>query len=410
MRKFNPELRSGRGRISMNWTQLNALLTGVSAIDLGSLAIRTRADAKRFAEEYGFDVDNPVQLEQVEHAHHEAIQFIEEIFLEPDQRSLIAPEIRRPDHVLDLLVYSSNYLNKSNLRQMWACAVLKVMHGIFHIDHDSKLRHFDIIRDQIFEPMTRCIQSQGEHHYLTDGHTCLPLFFYELKRNKGRESILLKLLQKPNYVASDIYDHMGVRLVLDTKIECLFALTLLRKSHVVSVTNIKPFRSRNLLMDVKLAKKAFNQYKPLLARSRTYPRQALRNIDRELENLQVANRDRGNPHSADDYQAIQITARKMVHVPNPAYQQMRQLIAFARKKAVEVPDRMIHDVELDKEFSFYFDFEIQLMDKQSYLRTMRGPASHQAYKKRQRDTARRRVLGPMLIAYLEKARQGLAHV
>jgi len=392
----------------MNWTQLGALLTGVSAIDLGSLAIRTRADAIHFAEEYGFNVHNPVELDQIERAHQEAIEFIEAYFLEPDQRDLISPEVRRPDHVVDLLVYSSNYLNKSNLRQMWACAVLKVMHGIFHIDHDSKLRYFDEIRNQIFDSMTKCVVSRGEHHYLSNGEICLPLFFYELKRNKGRWSILMKLLQKPNYVASDIYDHLGMRLVFDTKIECLLALTLLRKSHVITVTNIKPFRSRNHLVNVRLARKAFNRYKPLLTRSEAYPREALRKIDNELKCLEIA-RSRENPHSADEYQAIQITARKMVHVPNPAYEQMRELIAYAGNR-IDLPSRFIQEAEVERELAFYFDYEIQLLDKESYLKTMHGPASHQAYKRRQRETARRRVLAPELIRFLDEAHAGAAHV
>jgi uncharacterized protein (TIGR04552 family) len=37
-----------------------------------------------------------------------------------------------------------------DLRRMWACAVLKVMHGIFYIDNNLKLRHFHAIRSQVF--------------------------------------------------------------------------------------------------------------------------------------------------------------------------------------------------------------------------------------------------------------------
>ncbi len=41
---------------------------------------------------------------------------------------------------------------------------------------------------------------------------------------------------------------------------------------------------------------------------------------------------------------------------------------------------------------FYFPFEIQLMDRESYLKTREGLASHKEYKQRQREAVRKRVL------------------
>jgi uncharacterized protein (TIGR04562 family) len=55
----------------------------------------------------------------------------------------------------------------------------------------------------------------------------------------------------------------------------------------------------------------------------------------------------------------------------------------------------------DYDIGFFFEYEIQLMDKASHSRTLEGPASHDAYKKRQVETARLRVLGRELIRYLE---------
>ena len=46
--------------------------------------------------------------------------------------------------------------------------------------------------------------------------------------------------------------------------------------------------------------------------------------------------------------------------------------------------------------SFYFNYEIQLLDRLSYQAATSGPASHGAYKQRQLATARRRVLGAEL--------------
>jgi len=45
-----------------------------------------------------------------------------------------------------------------------------------------------------------------------------------------------------------------------------------------------------------------------------------------------------------------------------------------------------------KNLSFYFPFEIQVMDSESFIKTREGRASHGEYKKRQRASVRQRVL------------------
>ncbi|UUZ56363.1 hypothetical protein LP419_14840 [Massilia sp. H-1] len=44
-------------RFSLNWGYLNAITSGMSAIDLSALALRNLHDARQFAREYGFDLD-----------------------------------------------------------------------------------------------------------------------------------------------------------------------------------------------------------------------------------------------------------------------------------------------------------------------------------------------------------------
>ncbi len=397
--ELTPHTKPGKARINMNWTQLSAILNGDSAIDQGSLTIRNRSEAKRFALEYGFDPDDPTYLQHIMEVHAEAIAFIEEFFLSPEEAKLISPRVRCPEHVLDLLVYSSNYLNKSNIRQMWACAVLKVMHGIFHIDHDFKLRYFDKIRDQIFNAWDKLIVFEGDKHYLLGQNDIrIPLYYYQKKRNKDRKSVLLKLLQKAHYVAADIYDHLGIRMVFETKAECLFALQQLRRQHLVTVTNIKPFRSRNSLVDIKEAKSIFKKYRTLLNVSE-YPGETLKRMDAEMEGTVRNNVD--NPHTSDDYRAIQVTVRKMVHLPNPARQRIDELIEIVGDR-IDLPQHLIHDPGLDKELIIYFDYEIQLLDRKSWECSQDGPSSHDAYKLRQQETARKRVLGYNLIRTLEE--------
>lgn len=386
MPNVKPTLKSSRKRIALNWSQLRALLDGVSAIDLESLAIRNRKTAKQFAIEYGIDPDDPSGLRHICEVHREALEFIREFFLEPHQYSCIPESVSEPESVLDLLVMSSTKLKQDTTERLWSCAILKVMHGLFHIDHDFKLRYFDHIRSQIFTALDRLIVSDdADNEFLTDGEMVLPLYTVQKKRNKGRKSVLLKLLQKPRYVASDIYDHLGMRFVFETRMECLLALNILRKSHLITVTNLKPFRSRNTMLELRHARRIFQFYRPVIERVDDYPLDLLRKMDEELRNAFPVPRQTDNPFSAEAYQAIQMTARRMVRIP--------------RTQLLDVPG--VSEEDQDPLMSFYFDFELQLLPKQTYLDSLDGPSSHEAYKRRQIATARKRVFGPKLTKLLQ---------
>ncbi|WP_374580536.1 TIGR04552 family protein [Pseudoduganella sp.] len=369
-----------QGKFSINWTYLNAIASGVSAIDLGGLALRNQHDAREFVREYGFDIDNPHARAVIARAHGEALDFICSSFLTPDQAALIPPDVARPADPLDLLVFASLHGNEQvELRRMWSCAVLKVMHGIFYIDNNLKLRYFNIIRQQVFASLDEVIRQEDGQHYLSDGEICLPLLHFDRKNNKSRNSILLKLLQKAAYLAADIFDHLGVRLIFNTRFECLLALRTLQRAHVISVTNVDSQRTRNTLLDMEAAKEIFTKYRCMLEAANGYPAALLEKMDAELMAIAAPQTQADNPHSGAGFNSIQVTVRKMIHVPS------------------DDPAAMGPDYDI----GFFFEYEIQLMDKASHGRTLEGPASHDAYKKRQVDTARLRVLGRDLIRHLE---------
>jgi uncharacterized protein (TIGR04552 family) len=364
-------------RLSLNWSYLNAIANGVSAIDLGALALRNLHDARQFVREYGFDLDQPATAGIIRRAQQEAVAFIRSTFLTPAQAGLIPPEVAQPEEPLMLLVYASLRGQQVDARRMWSCAVLKVMHGIFYIDNNLKLRHFHAIRSQVFGALDEVIRQQDGRHYLTDGDLCLPLLHYDRKDNKGRNSILLKLLQKAAYLAADIFDYLGVRLVFSTRCECLLALQTLQRAHLLSVTNVDAGRTRNTLLDMDAARAVFCRHRAELEHSKGYPLELLRAMDRELEALAQPQTRCDNPHSGIGFNSLQITARKMIHV--------QQLDALP---------------EQDYDVGFFFEYEIQLMDEASYQRSLTGPASHDAYKKRQVDTARTRVFGRDLLHWV----------
>jgi uncharacterized protein (TIGR04562 family) len=358
-------------KFSLNWGYLTAITNGMSAIDLSSLALRNIHDARQFAREYGFDLDNAVTNARILRGHREAVAFIQSHFLEPGQAALMPPQVAQADDPLQLLVYASQREDHNDARHMWSCAVLKVMHGIFYIDSDLKLRHFNTIREQVFASLDEVIHKDGDAYFLTDGDICLPLLHYDKKSNKGRNSILLKLLQKAAYLASDIYDHLGVRLTFATRFECLLALDTLQRVHLLSVTNVDPQRTRNTLLDLAAAKQVFVKYRTLLDRSGRYPAELLQTMDEELKALSLPQTRSDNPHSGSGFSSLQVTLRKMIH---------------------------LHGDEDDVDF--FFEYEIQLMDRDSHERSLHGPASHEAYKRRQVEAARIRVFGRDLLGWI----------
>ena len=365
-------------KFSLNWGYHNAITSGMSAIDLSSLALRNLHDARQFAREYGFDLDQPATLERIRLAHREAVAFIASHFLAEGQAELIPPAVRLADDPLQLLVYASQRAEPPETLRMWSCAVLKVMHGIFYIDSDLKLRHFNTIREQVFASLDEVIHQDGDAYFLTYGEVCLPLLHYDKKSHKGRNSILLKLLQKAAYLAADIYDHLGVRLTFATRFECLLALHTLQRAHVLSVTNVEPQRTRNTLLDLDAAKRVFIKYRTLLDRSGSYPAELLQTMDAELMALSQPQTRSDNPHSGSGFSSLQVTLRKMIHLHG----------------AEAAPDPEGHDVD------FFFEYEIQLMDRDSHERSLTGPASHQAYKQRQVEAARIRVFGRELLDWI----------
>ena len=370
----------GEVPLTLNWHYLRAIARGESAIDLKGMALRNHDDACRFAREYGLDPEHPGHVAWMRRVHREAVGFLRERLLMPGELAEFPDEVAEPGDVLDLLVYASRFSRSRSTRRLWSCAVLKVMHALFYIDSNLKLRHFDTIREQVFAALGTVILPAEDGHVLSDGEVVLPLLRFDRKNAKDRHSILLKLLQKPAYVAEDIQDHLGVRLVLDTRIECLLALRVLQRAQLISAINIESHRVRNTLLDLDTAHDLFAAWRDRLARATGYPRSLLREMDAELGRRESDPAGGHNPHSGHGFRSVQVTVRKLIHLAEAVED-------CAASGAGRLAPRSAA--------SFYFNYEIQLLDRASFEATHAGPASHAAYKQRQIATARRRVLGEL---------------
>ena len=377
LRAMTSRAKWNRGN-DFNWGIMNSILTGISVVDLDRLAVQTRDQALAYAYNYGLDLKVPDQVQLVQNIHLEAIQFIESCFLENHDVE-IPPCISAPGNPLDLLIFASGFeKGEDRYIQVWSCVTLKVMHCYFQLEFDLKLKNINVIRKQIFSDYQSFICTRDEAIFLENQKESLPLYFYKFKRSKDRTSIVLKLLHKVSLFPSDIYDHLGIRFVLNTKAECLLALDFLWRHNLVNETNIKPSRSRNTLINLEEARKLFELNRDELNKAKEYPSEIYKKMDKTLEAHLPDNSNRTNPFSANDYRSIQITLRKMVHLEEDQSMENHKMRGMANNS------------------DFYFDYEIQLIDMDTWLKTRRGPTSHTAYKDRQVSVARKRVFGPWL--------------
>lgn len=415
------------------WPMMRITLDGLSSIDLPSLAIHTQEEARSFLQGYGFDLERRRDRARALYIHGEAVALVDRRFLK-DTNLTIPDEVAHPRDLTDLLLLASNDLPAGQRLQPWACAILRVMHTIGHCDDDLRLLYFRDIRGQILESYRAHVVNDGGKLSLGRGHDRVPLESFQVKERKDRDSVILKLLHKPGNVAEQIFDRIGVRLVTPTRLDALLALRYLRDHHVFSFANIQPEQSKNALIDLArfLASLDALEGDAIDEQARARLDAALQIPDGTLIQPEQDPRDR-NPHTLEGYRAIQFTARQRIRVTPKGRLRLRaanMILNAARSKTEDMTHRIeallaasagpradleallsdareaartLADAEheadplgIEEEISFFFPYEVHILDAESARRNEEGPASHAEYKKRQLDAARRRVLGRLL--------------
>jgi uncharacterized protein (TIGR04562 family) len=369
------------------------ILGGSSAVDLDGVDIREMEAARAFAFNYGYDVSIPTQRHQVVRGFEEALAFMQEVILENTGLE-IPPEFFEIQDPLVLLLWASE--RPMDLRARWSCAILRVMHTIFHIDHNFILRFLPEIQAQVFARYDRFLHQKADGSWVLRGSYEVPLVAVERKENKNRLSILLKLLHKPENVAETIYDQIGLRLVAEDLLGVLEVLRFLLDHHVVMAAHTKPSRARNRLFDLAALEAWMEQLPP------GFSPEASGSASRAEICRAIgisAKDDWENPFSSKDYSAIQFTGRTLIRLPSPAVPALERLQSnFAAIGKPELGD-LLHIPELiqaQDEFTFFFAHEVQIMDRAGFQNARQGSASHGEYKQRKQEAARKRVLKGIL--------------
>jgi uncharacterized protein (TIGR04562 family) len=146
-------------KYQFNWEVLDVIISGASAIDAArSLNVNTVEDVEKFLECYGYNLDDPIQKAELFGIFQEAVQFIKQYFLKPQNPDGL--EIEIPRKILELTDISQLFLMASDsslshkenqFLALWACSVIKVMHTIAHMDKDLGAYYFSEVQKQILD-------------------------------------------------------------------------------------------------------------------------------------------------------------------------------------------------------------------------------------------------------------------
>jgi len=380
---------------ALNFDALDVILENKSAIDSKTFLteFNNKSDVFDFLKGYGINLDDPIESSELYGQFQEAMLFIRKKFLkEGNDEGLdltIPNEIVSITRVAELFKLSST--DKSDLG-IWAGIVLKVIHTLIHIDKDLRQNYFNLIQTQIFDRYYKYLEREGELLFLKSKDAKVPLFEFQTKSKKTRESVVIKLLHKKENVAEELFDRIGIRLIAKTKYDCVRVIEFMHKNHIIVPHNIKPSRSHNSLIDMKTFKKKYND---LLSSGGEMTLEMLNKItDNSL-------REKGtliaNKHSLEKYKAIHFTCRQLINYTNPFYAKYDSLKnEFKNQPKILKKLEDLDTSSISKDSKFFYPYEIQITDIESHLINTEGESSHNEYKKSQLSSAMNRLFAPLI--------------
>jgi uncharacterized protein (TIGR04562 family) len=416
-----------RRKYEFRWDVLDIIVSGKSAIDTGhGFRVRSVEEAERFIRSYGYELENAIERAELFGNYHEALSFIRRYFLQPDSPDGLKLDIPRKlielSDVRDLFVFASarpgagsaEGTRASGLKpgsvsmdmqtqylRLWSCALLKVMHTIAHVDQDLRTSYFAEIQKQILDRYYRVIhRDESGALYLgerSDDPDRVDLNAFETKPKKSRESILLKLMHKPENVAEDIFDRVGIRFVTRSRLGALRVIKFLKDRMILMPPNVKPSRSRNTLIDIDAFRQRLDELLAQVSRGELDEGDLVRELEGAAANGSGSSE---NPHTSEHYRAIQFTSRQLIKLRNPLYDDLKELRSLAKTRKLDGDvARIIDRVDLkylQREVRFFYPYEVQVVDQKSFEENEKGRSAHSEYKRAQVQTALKRVMGALL--------------
>lgn len=343
---------------------LSSIVNGRSILDIQRLNITTIAEAERFMKIYGYDWESEADREDAWDLLQQAIDLLSKEWLsEHDEIPKVLMKREKLEHIGHLLVFAS--ATDGNDLQVWSCRILRIMHVLIHLENDPFHSFSEDIHNQIVRPFREHMHNDPVIGFVL-GHSSstdrIHLKRFDVKSAKSVESAAIKLLAKKNEYALRLLDRVGVRFVTNNIFDCYRVLRFLIKEYVISVPNIVPDQAKNTLYPSNIFLELMEEFQ------HSHKKVALEDVNEKLDAALERERSRANfkekenLFSSSEYRVIKFIARRRIK---------------------------LHLGDID--FRFFYPYEVQIMDYETYTKLLQGPSHHDAYKKRQAEAAKDRV-------------------
>lgn len=367
----------------------DCVVGGVSAIDTRRLNIFSEEQARAFVSAYGYELSSTADRDQLWSTHRRAVSMIQEQLLESGETvpdNLTDPQkLQSIERLLMIASYRDEGKNDADARtlQQWACAILRVMHVYVHLRNDLFSAFSDEIQSQILKPIQENIIADSTVGSITLGKSSdenpLRLHKFEVKPFKTTASSVIKLLARPERVALQLLDKLGVRFVTKSVYDSFRVIRFLSENHIISYPHNIPDQSANTLYPVNIFREAMKELEekygsqmPDSGEVEAYLQKRLQRAKEKAEYVEKA-----NEFSGAEYRFLKFITRKLITVQIGANDNVR-------------------------DFRFFYPFEIQVMDYTTYVNNLSGPMAHDEYKRRQKLKARDRVMGELIKTTIAK--------
>ncbi len=211
------------------------VLQGESVIDWHKLELDSYEKIDRYLALHMLDQRDAVDRERLRFLFNEAVNYLEE-----NHKLAFPKDLRDPSDVRDVFLAASN-TQGFRRRQILACAILKLMHVINHMEAaDLKFQtsvseaHLIELAERRIVELADSMRQQG-----------FPLLAFYGSR-KTRSSVITKLLVKTEAHATTIFDKLRFRIITETPEQILPAVVWLTR-HVFPFNYVIPGQSHNNL-------------------------------------------------------------------------------------------------------------------------------------------------------------------
>jgi uncharacterized protein (TIGR04552 family) len=316
---------------------IRLLLRGGSVIDWFRLNLEHEAEANELIAAHELYMSDPADVERIAAVRDEAIAFLRRHFDFPVPKPVAALDLPS----LIMLASSSGH------RQLCACAILKVMHIIHHLEGRELLFMLPFSDQELFylveEKVYRVIGGMLAHGF--------PILEF-IGGRKNKDSLYQKLLSKPETIAANIYDKLRFRIVTREP-EDIFPTLNYMLRHIFPFNYVIPGQSTNTLFHFRSYCEEHPHLSQLFTKLQTKP-----TLEDELTRLE-------NRFTAQTYSVVHFVVDMPLRVPP---EMLKRAPAQASNLGPVV----------------FVLTEFQILDRHTELRNELGDASHAAYKERQK--------------------------